>query len=234
MESREKPGDDAVTGGTASAPPAGGKGDRSRRRLLDNAVRRFAADGYRRTSVSDIARDAGLTPPAAYAYFAGKEALFFAAVDADAAALIERADAEASGPSVRDRWLGFLARLRVLVDDHPLARRVLAGNESEVVRRLLDLPSLAAARSRLADDLREGQQDGDVRDDVDPGLLAIGIETLSLAAIMAQLQVGPIQQTDRILGAIAVFDAAMRAPGAHLAPVWTSAEPWRPPASKQG
>jgi len=37
------------------------KGDRTRQRLLEIAVKRFAADGYRRTSVSDIARDAGLT-----------------------------------------------------------------------------------------------------------------------------------------------------------------------------
>ena len=68
----------------------GTKGDRTRRRLLDLAVRRFAADGYRRTSVSDIARDADLTPAAVYAYFAGKEALFQAAVDADASALDRR------------------------------------------------------------------------------------------------------------------------------------------------
>ena len=54
-------------------------------------MRRFAADGFRRTSVSDIAREAGLTPAAAYAYFAGKEGLFQAAVDADAGALIEGA-----------------------------------------------------------------------------------------------------------------------------------------------
>ena len=208
--------------GPAIDPPAaaaGGKGDRTRRRLLDNAVLRFAADGYRRTSVSDIARDAGLTPAAAYAYFAGKEALFFAAVDSDAAALIERAGAEATGASVRDRWLGFLGRLRVLVGDHPLARRVLSGEESDVVKRLLDLPSLTAARSRLVTELRDGQLTGEIRDDVDADLLAIGIETLSISAIMAELQVGPIQQTDRILGAITVFDAALRAPGADLGPI---------------
>ncbi len=58
------------------------KGDRTRQRLLEIAVQRFAADGYRRTSVSDIARDAGLTPAATYAYFRNKEALFQAAAEA--------------------------------------------------------------------------------------------------------------------------------------------------------
>ena len=66
----------------------GPRGTGPAERLLELAVGRFAADGYRRTSVSDIARDADLTPAAVYAYFANKEALFQAAVDADA----ERAD----------------------------------------------------------------------------------------------------------------------------------------------
>src|ERR671910_1608635 len=81
---------------------APGKGERTRQRLLEIAVRRFAADGFRRTSVSDIAREAGLTPAAAYAYFAGKDGLFQAAVDADASALIEAARS-AGGPGATGR-----------------------------------------------------------------------------------------------------------------------------------
>ena len=53
------------------------KGDRTRRRLLEIAVRRFAADGFRRTSVSGIARDAGISPASAYAYFPSKEDIVF-------------------------------------------------------------------------------------------------------------------------------------------------------------
>src|SRR2546430_1543949 len=103
---------------------APGKGERTRRRLLDIAVQRFAADGFRRTSVSDIAREAGLTPAAAYAYFAGKEGLFQAAVDADAGALIEAArSAAAEGASAREQLFLFVVELRERVDDHPLARR---------------------------------------------------------------------------------------------------------------
>ena len=44
--------------------PAGGKGARTRQRLLEIAVRRFAQDGFRRTSVSAVAREARLTPAA--------------------------------------------------------------------------------------------------------------------------------------------------------------------------
>ena len=58
-----------MSGSLALAP---GKGERTRARLLEIAIRRFAADGFRRTSVSDIAREAGLSPAAAYASLPAK------------------------------------------------------------------------------------------------------------------------------------------------------------------
>jgi AcrR family transcriptional regulator len=64
------------------------KGERTRRTILEAAIARFGRDGYRATSVADIARDAGVSGTAAYAYFPNKEALFVAAVDHDAAAVI--------------------------------------------------------------------------------------------------------------------------------------------------
>src|SRR5262245_62235948 len=118
---------DATVADTVTGTLVPGKGERTRRRLLDIAVRRFAADGFRRTSLSDIARAAGLTPAAAYAYFAGKEGLFQAAVDADAGALIDAARSVAlGGGSTRERLFYFVTALRERVDDHPLARRVLS------------------------------------------------------------------------------------------------------------
>ena len=88
----------AIAAGSASST----KGDRTRSLLLEIAVRRFALDGYRRTSVSDIAREAHLSPAAVYAYFTGKEALFEAAVDLDAGALVDRARAAIRGTPVRN------------------------------------------------------------------------------------------------------------------------------------
>ncbi|MDZ7732074.1 MAG: helix-turn-helix domain-containing protein [Acidimicrobiia bacterium] len=83
----------------SDAPPTDGrtdetKGERTRRRLLEIAVEQFGRRGFRGTSVSEIAREAGLTQAAVYAYFDNKTALFDAAVDADADAIIRRAEAE--------------------------------------------------------------------------------------------------------------------------------------------
>jgi AcrR family transcriptional regulator len=192
---------------------APGKGERTRQRLLDIAVQRFAADGFRRTSVSDIAREAGLTPAAAYAHFAGKEGLFQAAVDADAGALIEAARlVAAKGASAREQLFLFVADLRERVDDHPLARRVLSGLEPEVAARLLTIPSLVALTAALADDLAEAQAASEIRADVDPAEVAVGLETIVLALLMAELQTGLTVEPERQAGVLAVMDAALRPP----------------------
>lgn len=187
------------------------KGERTRRRLLDAAVRRFAADGYRRTSVSDIARDAGLTPAASYAYFASKEALFEAAVDQDAGALIEQARPPAGTTgSLAARWLPMLGRLDELLADHPLARRVLGAQEPEVLPQLLELPSLLELRAQLTEEIAAAQRSGEARADVDPAALAHGLESIVLALLMSTVHV-PADRV-RAEAILAVLDAATRAP----------------------
>ena len=202
----------------AAAAVAPGKGVRTRARLLEIAVRRFAADGYRRTSVSDVAREAGLTPAAVYAYFAGKEALFKAAVDADAGALIEKASAAAAGQGVRDAFALRVAELFTRLDEHPLARRVLAGREPEVVGRLLDLPSLDALTATFAEQLASGQVSGEVRADVDPARIATGMEAIVLCLLMGVVQAGVEPGSDLGVGVAEVLDAALRPPGGTTIP----------------
>jgi AcrR family transcriptional regulator len=190
-----------------------GKGERTRRRLLESAVRRFGTDGFRQTSVSEIARDAGVTPAAAYAYFEGKLALFEAAVDTDASGLID--DARARVPaevSVRDRFGFLLSALVERLGDYPLARRVLGGSEPEVVGRLLDLPSLRALVTDLTASLAAGQKAGEVRRDVDPAVLAEGLEAIVLALLMAQLQAGVDPGSHRAQSVFTVLDTALKPP----------------------
>ncbi|EPX81441.1 TetR/AcrR family transcriptional regulator [Salipiger mucosus] len=50
--------------------------------ILDAAFRSFAAYGFRRTSMEDIARGAGMSRPALYLHFANKEAILRALVSA--------------------------------------------------------------------------------------------------------------------------------------------------------
>jgi AcrR family transcriptional regulator len=49
---------------------------RKREGILDAAARAFARGGYHATTMQDIAREAGYTPPSLYVYFEGKEQIF--------------------------------------------------------------------------------------------------------------------------------------------------------------
>ena len=189
------------------------KGERTRRRLLETAVERFGAQGFRATSVSEIAREVGVTQTAVYAYFPSKEALFDAAVDHDAAEVIARAGAQASGfPAnqiVPVVLLGLLAEL----DAHPLAQRVVSGREPDALARLVDLPALGTLRAFIASEVAAAQRRGEVRADIDPEAFADGAETLLLSLVISVSQVGSSTVTRRQLGVIGIFDAALRPSG---------------------
>src|SRR5215470_13092867 len=103
------------------------KGEVTRAAILEAAIVRFGRDGYRASSVADIARDAGVGGTVAYAYFPSKEALFLAAIDEDAAGVMHEGLAPMlAGADVAD-WRGtVIFTLLEAVESHPLARRVLA------------------------------------------------------------------------------------------------------------
>ena len=191
----------------------GTKGERTRARLLEVAVRRFATDGYRRTSVAAVAEEAGVTAAAVYAYFPGKEGLFEAAVDADAAALLSEASADLDDQDLVAGDLALVVALLAGLEHHRLARRVLAGQEPDVIDRLLAIPALLELRQRLAEAIAAGQATGRVRSDIDPKIVAVGLETLTLALLMARLKVSQGGE-ERRQGIEAVIAAVLRPPGA--------------------
>lgn len=218
---REKSGDIAWSGapdrpevGTEPTSKAT-KGERTRQRLLDLAVERFGARGYRATSVSEIARAAGLTQAAAYAYFPSKEALFDAAVDADAGALVAEAEAEAAGTPI-----GQLVPLLVVcflggLDRHPLTRRVVGGLEPDALQRLVNLPALGRLTGDIADAVRSAQSQGEVRADLDAELFANGAEAIVVSLVMSVTQVGASTESRRQMGVLSIFDAVLRPPAVN-------------------
>ena len=189
----------------------GTKGERTRARLLEVAVRRFAADGFRRTSVAAVAEESGVTPAAVYAYFPGKEGLFEAAVDADAAALLSEASTDLDNQDLVSPDLGLITALLAGLEHHGLARRVLAGLEPDVIDRLLAIPALLELRQRLAEAIAAGQTAGRIRSDIDAKEIAVGLETLTLAILMARLKVSQ-GGDERRRGVEAVFEAVLRPP----------------------
>jgi AcrR family transcriptional regulator len=186
------------------------KGERTRQAILRAAIARFGRDGYRATSVADIARDARIGGTAAYAYFPSKEALFRAAIDEDAAAVIhEGVSSVIADPDVEDWRQTLIFTLLAAVERHPLARRLLAGLEPEVTERVLDIPALADLRKACAERIRAEQLAGTVRPDLDPATIGNGIISILLSLLMSVVQIGPNAAVAYGRDVAAVFAAAL-------------------------
>jgi AcrR family transcriptional regulator len=229
------PGRTAGSGAGASATPdpaagsaasgvgprsAQGKGAQTRQAILASAIARFGRDGYRSTSIADIARDAGVGGTVAYAYFPSKEALFFAAVDEDAAAVIhEGLSSVVDEPSVADWHQTLIFTLVGAVEHHPLARRLLAGLEPDVTTRVLEIPALAELRKACAERMRAEQLAGAVRPDIDPVTIANGAVAITLSLLMSVVQLGGDAVATYGPDVAAVFQAALarRPPGDRAA-----------------
>ncbi len=87
------------------ARPRNADGQRTRQAILDAALDLFADKGYFGTSLRDVASAVGVRESALYNYFAGKEALFDALLDAHQTTKRERLAPLADGPIKDGRTL---------------------------------------------------------------------------------------------------------------------------------
>ena len=126
----------------ALARPHRARGSLSQKLVMETAIALFTERGYDRTSMNDIAAALGITKPALYYYFAGKEEIFVAAI-AGASARIDAALVEASfdTKSTQDR-IGVFIRCYSEALADPLFRglaladeRVLSEGAVEATRR---------------------------------------------------------------------------------------------------
>jgi AcrR family transcriptional regulator len=101
-------------------PPAGSAQD-TRARLLDAARACFCRTGYARTSMADIAREAGVTSRAIYHYVDSKSSLFTLTVEAAYRRFVDEVLGRvfAGEPSARDRLRRYTHVFRVLYQEDP-------------------------------------------------------------------------------------------------------------------
>ena len=189
------------------------KGELTRDAILRAAIARFGREGFRSTSVADIARDASVGGTVAYAYWPSKEALFLAAVDEDAASLIGEGLALLDSDPAPLAWRRNLAiTLYQATENHPLMRRLLSGQEPDVTARVMEIPALAELRKAVAERLAAEQLTGNVRHDIDPVTVGNGVVALVLSLLTSLVLVGGDVIGTYADDVIAVFDAALSPP----------------------
>jgi len=186
------------------------KGERTRERLLRAAVDRFGNFGYRATSVSQLSRDAGLTPAAAYAYFEDKETFWLAAIQADLDAL----RLEVIG-SVAHSERPIVDSMLVLVDGlqrHALARRLMAEGSPHDLQLVLAHPLFAATTRAVAQGLAARQAAGTLPPNAKPEQMALGMETVIFSLVLSVVRAGMEGVPERIGAVVALLQSAMGGP----------------------
>lgn len=141
-------------GGAADKPaPRARRQDNRRGALMDAAARLFAEQGYRATTIRDIASAAGMLPGSVYYHFESKDALLVAVYREGVARIIARVDAATE--SENDPWARLEAasagHLQAILDANAYAQvivRVVPGDAGEVAEALTEARDEYEARFR--------------------------------------------------------------------------------------
>ncbi|MGH9214293.1 MAG: TetR/AcrR family transcriptional regulator [Acidimicrobiales bacterium] len=155
----------------ADAPAPLGRRERkklaTRDRILECAVALFAARGYDSTTMEDIGERADVARATVFNYFARKEDIvyeWFSRRRADLAEILADAEQQMTDTTSRLRHaFGGLARF---YEDDPATGRAMVRAWLRAGGPLL--PYASETPALLAHTIRLGQQQGDIRPDVDP------------------------------------------------------------------
>jgi AcrR family transcriptional regulator len=219
-----------------------GRGHAKSRRILEAAMRRFAGAGYHGARIEDIASELAIAKGSIFQHFGSKEALFLAAYKEAVGTLSAYLDAP---PEIVSR--GFFETLRYWLErtEHLLRenwvpyRLALIGNYASDLnlRREINRFLIAEDPYGVMPFVRLGIERGEVREDVDPELIASilewTVERFQDALLTDELDPGLFRQSrgrpERTRARIEQFLRVLRS--ALAAP---SGSRGRPPAGASG
>jgi AcrR family transcriptional regulator len=158
-----------------------------REQILDAAIACFARNGFHRTTMADIAAEAGITPAAIYRYFASKEDVIEASARARGRARTARFQAA-------QQRAGSIQVLNELVDGY--LRRLVQPDTNSLLE--VQLFSEALSNPRVRDSVRESWRDvvarfeeivrrGQVQGEIDRALEPNTVGRMLLAAYLGLL-----------------------------------------------
>jgi AcrR family transcriptional regulator len=198
------------------APTATDRGSETRRRILEVAAEAFADRGYAGTSLSDVLKASGVTKGGFYFHFPSKEALALATLrhkqeqwtSAVMAAVLRHPRAVDQLDAMvealcdlheQDRACRAISRLCTeLGDGHPELRPQLS-------------TQLTTWMDMVAAVVRRGQDEGDIRPEVEPAVAAeIAVESFIGLETVAEVLTGRADLRRRARDFLALWSAAIR------------------------
>src|SRR5438552_7114393 len=160
------------------------RGEATRRRLLEEAIKQFGRGGYQGTSLESVAGAAGVRKQTLLYYFPSKESLLEACLletsQRVAAALSEALEAESSNSRKAEAVIHTIFRLAEEWPEFPPFLREASRMGPDVVERFAAV--LEPLRLRALGFLARGMNDGDIRRQ-DPALLLFTLYTAVVGSL---------------------------------------------------
>lgn len=177
---------------------------RRRQRVLDAAGQSFAARGFAKTTMDEIASRAGVSKGLLYSHFGDKEALLVRVMERtlDEWADVIRVQVEAANGAAGALAVLYRSSLQY-ARNNPLLRTLLAQDERVVLPGLDELTQRSQERFRagLIDTLEQGIRSGELRPDLDVESMADVIRVFHGGFIDQLLRPGPVDVNTGVIEA---------------------------------
>ena len=155
-------------------------------RILDSAAKLIVHYGYDKTTMDEIAREAGVSKGALYLHFRSKQALFEALILRDSETITERfvelIDDDPAGVTLFTMYRYAL----VVIDQAPLLKAILIRDRrvlGDWVQTMRDTPAYAQAMNLGVDFVRGAQEAGLLRRDLDAEVVAYLLRALRFGVL---------------------------------------------------
>jgi len=169
-----------------------------RRAILHAALRVFAEKGYHGCRIADVARQAGVAYGLVYHYFRNKDELLESVFEEQWAILIGAIRSIAEGPGSAAEQVASVIRFALDVfRTAPAAVRVLileVPRTPGVIRAGSTRQTFETALGLVADIVRRGQREGELRRDLDPLVCAasvLGVLDMNLTGMVTGMLTAP-------------------------------------------
>lgn len=160
------------------------------RAILDAAAQTVLAVGMRRTTLAEVARRAGVSRPTVYRRWADVRTLTADLLTRELVALLPAEGTDGERALGIDRIVRTTAAART----HPLFRKILETDPELLITYVFD--RLGASQHRilelLTSAIRQGQQDGTIRDGDPDELAAMVLLVIQSAALSARIVADPL------------------------------------------
>lgn len=146
-----------------------------KRKLLNEAAKQFAKNGFEGTNINDISTEAGFAKGTIYNYFQSKEQLFYSTVEEAAKLAVRRYQAGQKGISVKESLRRLVeADVSVFRDEEDfikvLVGEIMRPTSSNYALILSDLGPFIENTSNI---LEGGIESGEIRKDIPPTQLSL-------------------------------------------------------------